>query len=101
MEHPSYAKFQVSLPSLLVLLTVILNPTFAKNAECEFPAIFNFGDSNSDTGGLAASLMALAPPNGETYFHRPAGRLSDGRLIVDFIGSSFLRFVSFFSFTLL
>ena len=89
MELLSYSNFQVWLPSLLVLLTAILNPTFAKNTDCEYPAIFNLGDSNSDTGGLAVSLFAPTPPYGETYFRRPAGRFSDGRLIIDFIGSSF------------
>lgn len=55
---------------------------------CEFPAIFNFGDSNSDTGGLAASFTPPNFPNGETYFHMPAGRYCDGRLIIDFISNS-------------
>jgi len=59
----------------------------SSTSECYFPAIFNFGDSNSDTGGLAASFLAPKPPYGETYFHRPNGRFSDGRLIVDFIGN--------------
>ena len=89
MELPSNSNFQVWLPSFLVLLTAILNPTYAKNTDCEFPAIFNLGDSNSDTGGLAASLFAPTTPYGETYFRRPAGRFSDGRFIIDFIGSSF------------
>ncbi|KAL1314208.1 hypothetical protein HN51_040979 [Arachis hypogaea] len=52
---------------------------------CNFPAIFNFGDSNSDTGGLSAAFGQAGPPSGMTYFHHPAGRYSDGRLIVDFI----------------
>ncbi|PKI31122.1 hypothetical protein CRG98_048490 [Punica granatum] len=52
---------------------------------CNFPAIFNFGDSNSDTGGLSAAFGQAPPPNGETYFHGPAGRFSDGRLMIDFI----------------
>ncbi|XP_048331436.2 esterase-like isoform X2 [Ziziphus jujuba] len=57
--------------------------------DCEFPAIFNFGDSNSDTGGLAAAFPAfLYKPYGETFFHKPAGRTSDGRLIIDFIANS-------------
>ncbi|WRX14312.1 GDSL lipase/esterase - like 10 [Theobroma cacao] len=55
-------------------------------APCNFPAIFNFGDSNSDTGGLSAAFGQAPAPNGETYFHAPAGRYSDGRLIIDFIG---------------
>ncbi|XP_021806580.1 esterase-like [Prunus avium] len=56
--------------------------------DCEFPAIFNFGDSNSDTGGLSSSLYQAPPPYGETYFHKPAGRFSDGRLIIDFLAKS-------------
>ncbi|KAF2291393.1 hypothetical protein GH714_023587 [Hevea brasiliensis] len=56
---------------------------------CDFPAIFNFGDSNSDTGGKAAAFYPLNPPYGETFFHRSTGRYSDGRLIIDFIAESF------------
>ena len=56
---------------------------------CEFPAVFNFGDSNSDTGGLSAAFGQAGPPAGETYFGAPAGRYSDGRLIIDFIGTVF------------
>ncbi|XP_012444247.1 GDSL esterase/lipase At3g27950 [Gossypium raimondii] len=52
---------------------------------CGFPAIYNFGDSNSDTGGISATLNEILPPNGETFFGHPAGRASDGRLIIDFI----------------
>ncbi|XP_057983014.1 GDSL esterase/lipase At5g14450 [Malania oleifera] len=52
---------------------------------CQFPAIYNFGDSNSDTGGISAAFWPTTPPNGESFFHGPAGRASDGRLIVDFI----------------
>ncbi|XP_073038218.1 GDSL esterase/lipase At5g14450-like [Primulina eburnea] len=52
---------------------------------CDYPAVYNFGDSNSDTGGIAAAFYPPAPPSGETFFHRPVGRASDGRLIIDFI----------------
>ncbi|KAJ4956891.1 hypothetical protein NE237_013674 [Protea cynaroides] len=48
--------------------------------------IFNFGDSNSDTGSLAAGLgYNISLPNGRTFFRRPTGRLSDGRLVLDFL----------------
>ena len=48
--------------------------------------LFNFGDSNSDTGGVAAVMgIRIAPPEGRAYFHHPTGRLSDGRVILDFI----------------
>jgi len=56
---------------------------------CDFPAIFNFGDSNSDTGCMAAAFYPEVSPYGETFFHEPVGRASDGRLITDFIGSIF------------
>jgi GDSL-like Lipase/Acylhydrolase len=44
--------------------------------------MFNFGDSNTDGGNNGA----LNLPYGETYFHKPTGRNSDGRIIVDFFG---------------
>ncbi|BAD54714.1 putative early nodule-specific protein ENOD8 [Oryza sativa Japonica Group] len=51
--------------------------------------IFNFGDSNSDTGGMAAAMgLNIALPEGRTYFRRPTGRISDGRLVIDFICES-------------
>ncbi|VVA13594.1 PREDICTED: GDSL [Prunus dulcis] len=56
--------------------------------DCHFPAIFNFGDSNSDTGGMAAAIYRPPPPSGKTHFHTPAGRFSDGRLIIDFLAKS-------------
>ncbi|THG23378.1 hypothetical protein TEA_006470 [Camellia sinensis var. sinensis] len=52
---------------------------------CNFPAIYNFGDSNSDTGGCSAALAPLRSPDGETFFGKPTGRISDGRLIIDFM----------------
>nr|XP_043616424.1 GDSL esterase/lipase At5g14450-like [Erigeron canadensis] len=52
---------------------------------CQFPAIYNFGDSNSDTGSVSSVFGTLASPYGMTYFHKPAGRYSDGRLIIDFM----------------
>ncbi|KAK4841414.1 hypothetical protein QYF36_003996 [Acer negundo] len=51
-----------------------------------YSAVFNFGDSNSDTGGLVAGVaFPLGPPTGQTYFHEPTGRFCDGRLIIDFL----------------
>ncbi|KAL8142438.1 hypothetical protein V2J09_015470 [Rumex salicifolius] len=62
--------------------------TSTASAQCDFPAIFNFGDSNSDTGGLSAAFGQVPPPYGQTFFHSPAGRYSDGRLVIDFIAES-------------
>ncbi|XP_044354510.1 uncharacterized protein [Triticum aestivum] len=57
-----------------------------------YDSIFSFGDSFSDTGNnpvvFAASSVfdpVTRPPYGSTYFGRPTGRNSDGRLIIDFI----------------
>lgn len=49
------------------------------------PLIINFGDSNSDTGGvLAGAGLPIGLPHGITFFHRGTGRFGDGRLIIDF-----------------
>nr|CAB3473059.1 unnamed protein product [Digitaria exilis] len=53
------------------------------------PVLFNFGDSNSDTGGMAAARgWHLTRPEGRAYFPRPTGRFCDGRLTVDFLCES-------------
>ncbi|WOK97926.1 GDSL esterase/lipase [Canna indica] len=44
------------------------------------------GDSNSDTGGLAAGLGYPFPQQeGHTFFHHSSGRLCDGRLVIDLL----------------
>ncbi|XP_074310000.1 GDSL esterase/lipase At3g27950-like isoform X2 [Silene latifolia] len=86
------AHFDVSrvfwgLPSFLVLLALTdADATiFGTGNKGQFPAIFNFGDSNSDTGACSAVFKHAPHPNGITFFGKPSGRLSDGRLIIDFI----------------
>lgn len=56
---------------------------------CQFPAVYNFGDSNSDTGAVSATFGRLSLPNGQTFFGKPAGRYCDGRLVIDFVGNDF------------
>nr|GMC85642.1 GDSL esterase/lipase At1g28590-like [Ipomoea batatas] len=60
-----------------------------------YKAIVSFGDSLTDTGNLIRMsqssngyVMSAVLPYGETYFHHPTGRYSDGRLIIDFIALS-------------
>lgn len=67
----------------VVLVLIIGGFVRYNDANCTFQAIFNFGDSNSDTGS-----MPMSSPNGNTYFKQPAGRSSDGRLMIDFLGNS-------------
>ncbi|XP_074557776.1 GDSL esterase/lipase At1g28580-like [Curcuma longa] len=78
------------LPLFLFLAAAAANPAAA--AAC-FSSIFSFGDSISDTGNYLISCGATPdpvghPPYGETFFHRPTGRCSDGRLIVDFLAQA-------------
>lgn len=71
----------------ILALTFLLLP-IVSSANFSIPAIFNFGDSNSDTGGLAAGIaFPIGQPNGQTYFLQPSGRFCDGRLIIDFLGN--------------
>ncbi|KAJ4818696.1 GDSL esterase/lipase [Rhynchospora pubera] len=73
-----YASFWLAL--MLVVLFPLMNFVDSK---C---ILFNFGDSNSDTGGLTAGLgLYLGPPAGRTFFNRTTGRFCDGRLYIDFI----------------
>ncbi|XP_074310005.1 GDSL esterase/lipase At3g26430-like isoform X3 [Silene latifolia] len=55
----------------------------------QIPAIFSFGDSNSDTGSCSAAFARFPYPNGITFFGNSSKRVCDGRLIIDFIGGEF------------
>ncbi|GJM84480.1 hypothetical protein PR202_ga00154 [Eleusine coracana subsp. coracana] len=55
-----------------------------------YSRFFVFGDSFTDTGNsdicpLTAGGISSRPPYGQTYFDRPSGRYSDGRIITDFL----------------
>ena len=61
--------------------------------EGDHKALFIFGDSLFDAGNnqyLNGSVEggAISWPYGETFFKHPTGRLSDGRLVPDFIGKA-------------
>ena len=71
---------------VLLVTMAMLSSCLTEDSKCEFKAIFNFGDSNSDTGGFWAAFPAQSGPFGMTYFNKPSGRATDGRLIVDFLG---------------
>ncbi|KAJ8753455.1 hypothetical protein K2173_019854 [Erythroxylum novogranatense] len=71
---------------ILVLLFFIIFPLTRSIKHFKFPAVFNFGDSNSDTGNLiAAGIESIDPPYGQIHFEKPSGRYCDGRLIIDFL----------------
>jgi phospholipase/lecithinase/hemolysin len=75
----------------LALLCAALSRRGAAAAQ-RYNAIYSFGDSISDAGNMCAGgcpswLTTGQSPYGETFFHRPTGRCSDGRIIVDFLGT--------------
>ncbi|KAI3444458.1 hypothetical protein Pfo_001123 [Paulownia fortunei] len=84
-SHKNCAILRQVLVSWMVLMVVMVSRTHAK---CAFEAIFNFGDSNSDTGGFNAAFPSQPSPYGMTYFKRPTGRPSDGRLYIDFLAQA-------------
>ncbi|KAJ0960947.1 hypothetical protein J5N97_001159 [Dioscorea zingiberensis] len=79
--------------SILFTFIVFVLPTSAQQSTgaC-FTSIIGFGDSISDTGNLIFALnnshRVNRLPYGETFFHHPTGRFSDGRLIADFIANA-------------
>ncbi|KAK2640552.1 hypothetical protein Ddye_028347 [Dipteronia dyeriana] len=77
-SKPCILRFLFTIVPFLLPLT--------NSIDFNFPAVFNFGDSNSDTGALIASgIESINPPYGETYFKNPSGRYCDGRIIIDFL----------------
>jgi phospholipase/lecithinase/hemolysin len=82
---------------LAVAVAVALAWAFAASAAAaaqKYNAIFNFGDSITDTGNLCTNgrpsqITFTQPPYGETYFGTPTCRCSDGRVIPDFLCSRF------------
>jgi hypothetical protein len=64
----------------------------AEGAKGKYYALFNFGDSLADAGNLIQNgtpdILATARlPYGQTYFGRATGRCSDGRLVIDHLGT--------------
>lgn len=77
---------------LAVVALTALAPLGAAGFSCPpgaRPVMFNFGDSNSDTGGIAAAMgWHIVPPEGRAFFRHPTGRFCDGRLTIDFLCES-------------
>ena len=88
-DSPHLTKKLLSFFLSTLFLTIVNSEAHCRN----FKSIISFGDSTADTGNLIGlsdpdDLPAAAfPPYGETFFHHPTGRFSNGRLIIDFIGT--------------
>ncbi|XP_022150806.1 GDSL esterase/lipase At1g54790-like isoform X2 [Momordica charantia] len=69
-----------------ILAFFLLCLPISRSIHFSLPAVFNFGDSNSDTGCLVgAAFETIYPPYGHRFLGTPSGRYCDGRLIVDFL----------------
>ncbi|KAL3812842.1 hypothetical protein ACJIZ3_014110 [Penstemon smallii] len=83
-----------SLLSKLIFFSFTILLIISASADNCFNSIVGFGDSLTDTGNGFHFVSEYnpppyftLPPYGNTFFHRPTGRVSDGRLIIDFIGN--------------
>ncbi|XP_065865503.1 GDSL esterase/lipase 1-like [Euphorbia lathyris] len=83
---------KLSLHFLFLLLNLLIKLTSSQikigSPSNNHVALFIFGDSLFDAGNnnyLKNAGKANFFPYGETFFHPPTGRFSDGRLIPDFI----------------
>lgn len=79
---------RVVFNSFLVLYVMNVNQMWLSHADA---ALFVFGDSLFDVGNnnyikTIPFLLSNSAPYGQTFFHYPTGRFSDGRVIPDFIG---------------
>jgi hypothetical protein len=94
------SRISMAISSLSVLVAVLACCCLVRVSHCggsnrqqNYTSMFSFGDSLTDTGNLLVSsplsfTIVGRYPYGMTYFHRPTGRCSDGRLVVDFLGAS-------------
>ncbi|KAI3801562.1 hypothetical protein L1987_29670 [Smallanthus sonchifolius] len=83
MDSPKSLCLRLSCSIVIIIISLLPHSTLSLCTST--PLIFNFGDSNSDTGGLVAGLgYSISSPYGRAFFGRSTGRLSDGRLLIDF-----------------
>ncbi|CAD6251160.1 unnamed protein product [Miscanthus lutarioriparius] len=80
--------------ALMLTLLLCASSWVVAAAAQNYSAIFNFGDSITDTGNLCTNgrpsqITFTQPPYGETYFGTPTCRCSDGRVVVDFLSTQF------------
>ena len=92
------AKMSWRLPCAAALLLLLHLAALGSAASAgsrlrRYDSIFSFGDSFADTGNkpiafarYSVPVTVMRPPYGETFFGRPTGRTTDGRVILDLAG---------------
>ncbi|XP_057970417.1 GDSL esterase/lipase At3g48460 [Malania oleifera] len=95
MASSSSLSVSLSSPFILITITTFVMFTFPlSSAASSFKKIYAFGDSYTDTGnthsttGPNSFVHVSRPPYGNTFFHHPTNRYSDGRLVIDFVAES-------------
>ena len=76
-------------PPFSISQNAILQYLSLENTEINLPALFVFGDSLIDSGNnnfLPTTIKANYLPYGIDFDGTPAGRFTNGRTVVDFIG---------------
>ncbi|KAK4486128.1 hypothetical protein RD792_008796 [Penstemon davidsonii] len=79
---------------ILLITTLLVFISCSTASPFPFKKIYAFGDSYTDTGNTKTSTGPTAfnyvsnPPYGETFFHHPTNRYSDGRIIIDFVAEA-------------
>ncbi|KAL9996768.1 putative sinapine esterase [Helianthus debilis subsp. tardiflorus] len=92
-----------SFYSIFIFLMLLF--AYNKHANGCYTSIISFGDSLADTGNLKQIYSNskrdpphfFFPPYGETFFHEVTGRCSNGRLIIDFIGTYSISYSIYYS----
>ncbi|XP_052134403.1 GDSL esterase/lipase At1g28600-like [Oryza glaberrima] len=88
---PPFSRLLVVLSFLGIALVVVESAGGGRHPPLpRYSRMFSFGDSLTDTGNAAILPVTAGgpftrPPYGMTFFHHPAGRASDGRLVIDFL----------------
>lgn len=82
---------RMALAALLVFCA-LFQLTAAALPNCSYPAIFAFGDSLTDTGNSIAAFPELfkeaeLDPMGQEFPMHAADRYTDGKLLLDFLGT--------------
>ncbi|KAI3526238.1 hypothetical protein L1887_05482 [Cichorium endivia] len=83
-------KSDLGLPLLVSIMLILTSCKSSQGHFNKHAALFVFGDSLFDAGNnnylnTTNKVKANFWPYGESYFHPPSGRFSDGRIIPDFI----------------